>query len=414
MMLKIFALCFSVIGFLSATAQSDSHYRCEVKRIEASEQFEYWLHSKWVGATTTMGATYKIPVVVHIIHSGEPVGEGFNYSTERIESQINTLNEDFRRKEGTPGFNLHPDGEDSQIEFVLAQVDPVGNPTSGIVRVDRNLVQIPLGITDFITLCSKYSYWDPEKYLNIWCMDVGHHGIYTGKSSFPVSSLNGLPMQHDDTSGDGIFINAINFGQGENTVPDLDMGRTLTHEMGHFLGLLHTFGPAASCDYSDYCEDTPPTIFATHGCPLEKPLSCDGRPVMIENYMDYSSDRCMNIFTRDQVARMHIVLENSPRRKSLVASSVINRDKNASGIPNSVQLYPNPATDWLYISVDEKFSGIDVKVTANTLLGKIIFSKSFNITERVLEIPVSEASEKVILLSIEGPGLFYKELVMIN
>jgi hypothetical protein len=383
--------------------------------MEDIQQFEQWLYSKQVSAATKLTTTYKIPVVIHIIHTGEPVGEGFNYSTERIESQIRTLNEDFRRKKGTPGFNSHPDGEDSQIEFVLAQVDPDGNPTNGIVRVDRNLVHPPPGISDFITLCSKYSYWDPEQYLNVWCMDVGLHGIYTGKSSFPVSDLNGLPTHHEDAAGDGIFINAINFGQGEPTIPNLNMGRTLTHEIGHFLGLLHTFGPAGNCDYSDYCDDTPPISSATHGCPSEKPTTCDGRAAMIENYMDYSYDRCMNIFTKNQVVRMHIVLENSPRRKSLLTSPVIDRpDKDVIGIPYTIRLYPNPITDRLYISVDEKFWGYDVNVTAHTLLGKMIFTKTFKITVTGVEIPVSEACEKLILVSIEGTGLSHRQLMMIN
>ena len=414
-MLKISALCFSVFGILPATAQSDDIYRCEIKRIEDSEQFEHWLFSKQAAAVATSSTTYKIPIVIHVIHNGEPVGEGFNYSTERIQSQVRTLNEDFRRKEGTPGFNSHPDGGDAQIEFVLAQVDPAGNPTKGIVRVDRNSVQPPSGITDFITLCSKYSYWDPDQYLNIWCMNVGLHGIYTGKSSFPISDLDGLPTRHDDSAGDGIFINAINFGQGTNTIPNLDMGRTLTHEMGHFLGLLHTFGATGNCDYSDYCDDTPAISSATYGCPMEKPVACDGRPAMIENYMDYSSDRCMSIFTKDQVARMHVVLENSPRRKSLLTSPVIDRkDKDVLDISYTIQLYPNPATDRLYILIDQKFWGFEVKVKAHTLLGKMVFDETFKITETGLEIPVSNTCEKLILLSVEGTGLYHKQLVMIN
>jgi hypothetical protein len=413
-MLKTFVLFVSVIGFLSATAQSDNHNRCEIRRTEDIDQFEHWLYSKQVMSSrksTTM--IYRIPVVVHVIHTGEPVGEGFNYSTERIESQIRTLNEDFRRREGTPGFNAHPDGEDARIEFILAQIDPEGNPTNGIVRVDRNLVQTPSGITDFITFSSKYSYWDPEQYLNIWCWDVGLHGIYAGKSRFPVSDLNGLPTQNEDSDGDGIFINAVNFGQGEtNTIPNLDMGRTLTHEMGHFLGLLHTFGQPGNCDYSDYCDDTPPISSGSSGCPSERPLACDGSRAMIENYMDYSYDRCMNIFTKDQVARMHIVLENSPRRKSLLTSPVITGV--GDDIAHAIKIYPNPATDKVYISVDEKFRGSDVQVTAHTLLGKIVFEKIFAMTETGLEITVSEMREKLIILAIDGNGLSHKQLIMIN
>lgn len=418
-MLKVFPLFFFVIGFLSATAQSDDRSRCEIERTEDIDQFEHWLFSKQTSAAAKLTTKYTIPVVVHVIHIGEPVGEGFNYSTERIESQIRTLNEDFRRKEDTPGFNSHPESEDTHIEFVLAQIDPEGNPTNGIVRVDRTLVHPIPSANDFITLSSKYSYWDPEQYLNIWCWDVGLHGIYSGKSRFPVSDLNGLPTQNEDVDGDGIFVNAINFGQGEiNTIPNLDMGRTLTHEMGHFLGLLHTFGPPGNCDYNDYCDDTPPISSATYGCPSERPIACDGRPAMIENYMDYSYDRCMNIFTKDQTARMHVVLENSPRRKSLLSSPVINRQEDVTGsqddIAHAIKIYPNPATDKFYISVDEKFYGYDVNVTAHTLLGKMVFKKTLKMTETGLEIPVSEVWEKFIIVAIEGRGLSRKQLIMIN
>jgi hypothetical protein len=90
-MLKIFALCFLVIGAFPATAQSDDYYRCEIRRMENGDQFEHWLHSKQVNGATKLTTTYKIPVVVHIIHTGEPVGESYNYSMERIDSQIRTL-----------------------------------------------------------------------------------------------------------------------------------------------------------------------------------------------------------------------------------------------------------------------------------------------------------------------------------
>jgi hypothetical protein len=409
-MLKVFMVLFLVIDLLPAAAQSDSDNRCAIRRLEDIAPFEQWLSSKKIQSARKVTSSYKVPVVVHVLHLGEPVGEGFNYSQERIESQIRTLNEDFRKKEGTPGFNAHPDGEDTRIEFVLAQTDPNGNATNGIVRVDRNLVQPQPGASDILALSSRYSYWNPEQYLNIWCWDVGLHGIYAGKAQFPMADLDGLPSP-TEVEGDGIFINAINFGQGESHLPNFDMGRTLTHEMGHFLGLLHTFGPPGRCDYSDYCDDTPPISSGTNGCPSEKPVACDGRPAMVENYMDYSYDRCMNIFTKDQAARMHIVLENSPRRKSLLTSPAINREKEAV---TGINIYPNPAVDKLFISVDDKFRGYDVTVTAHTLLGKMIFKNLLKLGERELEIPVSGIGEKMIIVVIEGPGLSHKQLIMIN
>lgn len=421
-MRKISTIFCFVIGLLSANAQPNHNNRCEIRSIEDPARFEHWLHSKQIASGKLSDRTYKIPVVIHVLHLGEPVGEGFNYSAARIESQIRTLNEDFRRKEGTPGFNSHPDGGDPRIEFIMAQVDPDGNPTDGIVRVDMKSVHLPPGTGDIITACSQYSYWDPDQYLNIWCMYIGPPPIlFFGSGRFPVSDLEGLGGQSAD--GDGVFINAFNFGQGEtNTVPNYDKGRSLTHEMGHFLGLLHTFGSinnSRQCDqYSDYCDDTPPIPFGTDGCPSVRPAACDSRPAMIENYMDYSYDVCMNIFTRDQIARMHVVLENSPRRKSLLTSPAIDRSEDVTGIQDDIvhafKIYPNPANDKLYISMDEKIRGSDIKVTAHTLLGKMVFKKTFKVIETEVEIPISDVYEKMMILTIEGPRSSFKQLVMIN
>src|SRR5688572_2656824 len=218
-MLKAFVLFFFVIALLPANAQSDAFQRCEIKRIEHNDRFEHWLRSKQISSVVKSNRTYKIPVVVHVLHSGEPAGEGFNYSSDRVESQIRTLNEDFRRKEDTPGFNSHPDGGDARIEFILAQIDPEGNPTDGIVRVDINTVYLPPGGEgDIITTCTLFSYWNPDKYLNIWCMDMGPlSGVFFGSGRFPISTLEGLDTQSAD--GDGVFISAHNFGQGEtNTI----------------------------------------------------------------------------------------------------------------------------------------------------------------------------------------------------
>ena len=92
---------------------------------------------------------YRIPVVVHVIHQGEKIGEGYNLSEERIIDQIKTLNEDFRRKVGTRGFNNHPNGADTRIEFVLAKSTPNGTPTNGIVRIDSS---IAIGIISTILI----------------------------------------------------------------------------------------------------------------------------------------------------------------------------------------------------------------------------------------------------------------------
>ena len=265
---------------------------------------------------------YYLPLVVHVIHNGEPMGEGTNLSTERILRQIEILNEDFRRKKGTRGFNDHPDGGDTRIEFVLAKQDPDGKPTDGIVRIDTSLYEaedLGYGPNNF----AQYSYWPPDECINIWttplqasvtCIGLG---LATGPDTdLPGTSYLALPQPGD---AEGILINWAHFGES-----DIDcqarFGRTLTHEMGHHLGLLHTWG-TNECDENDFCHDTPAVNKPVTG---RTPYTgCAGEMVMIGNYMNYSDDDVMNIFTNDQIARMHYVLQHHPGRKALLSSHML-------------------------------------------------------------------------------------------
>lgn len=265
---------------------------------------------------------YQIPLVVHVIHHGEPVGEGYNLSDERIEGQIRIINEDFRRKPGTRGFNDHPDGGDARIAFALAKRAPDGSPTDGIVRVNANAVQNPVELNSLFDHYAWYSYWNPEEYLNIWTMplDGSLQDIVLGMSTGPETSLPGaeLLIPGEPLQAEGVLVNAVHFGETD-IVSEHKLGRTLTHEIGHYLGLLHTWG-GRDCENNDYCADTPPVSAPVMGCSSGLLSECNGQPVMIGNYMNYTCDSKMNIFTKDQIERMHHVLENSPRRKSLVNS----------------------------------------------------------------------------------------------
>lgn len=257
---------------------------------------------------------YTLPVVVHVIHVGEPVGEGTNLSVKQIESQLRTLNEDFRRKEGTRGYNDHPDGGDAKIEFVLAKTDPQGNPTNGIVRLNAKAFGDTVHYAQF-EWYADLSYWNPEHYINIWTEPYpeGLNGLILGFARGPKTDLLGgeLFQQGEPVYRDGILVNAAHFGESE--IPSkYNFGRTLTHEMGHYLGVLHTWG-GGDCEHNDYVEDTPPvdTAFGP---------TCNGERKMVENYMTFSVDAVMNIFTNDQIFRMHYVLENSPYRTTLLDS----------------------------------------------------------------------------------------------
>lgn len=262
---------------------------------------------------------YRIPVVVHILHNGEETGTGPNLSKERIERQIEILNEDYRRKEGTPGYNEHPDGADARIEFILANTDPEGLPTNGITRTDISNVENPIENWSMNYL-ANYQYWNPADYLNIWLypLDESTTDLVLGLATGPKTDLPGHELfgKGEPEYREGVFVNWIHFG--ESQLSDVyNMGRTLTHEIGHYLGVLHPWS-GGDCNENDFCSDTPAVDKPVTSC--NAGTGCNGEPIMTNNFMNWTPDACMNMFTKEQVHRMHYVLENSPYRVSLLNS----------------------------------------------------------------------------------------------
>jgi len=170
--------------------------------------------------TRIIGDVYRIPVVVHVIHNGEAVGTGTNISDQRIQDQIEVLNEDFRRLPGTPGWNNHSRGADVRIEFVLAKRDPGGNPTTGIVRWNRNAYGWNAPPYDYAYMqgtIKPATQWDPNRYLNIWVADLD--GGLLGYAQFPdLSGLLGMPGDAgmgsctQAANADGVVILYASFG----------------------------------------------------------------------------------------------------------------------------------------------------------------------------------------------------------
>lgn len=267
-----------------------------------------------------------LPVVVHVIHNGDILGTAENISDEQVISQILVLNEDFRKKSNTPGFNTNPVGADVEIEFELAKRDASGVLSNGINRVNlRKESWSTDEINDFV---KPQTQWDPEKYLNIWVVNLTSTALL-GYAQFPsASGLSGLNTSGGAAVTDGVVIGYPYFGSSNHFpqgtyVTNYDKGRTTSHEVGHWLGLRHIWGDGG-CDVDDFCEDTPNAGQENEGCPV----NVDSCPAsegldMVENYMDYTDDACMNIFTANQKARMITVLNNSIRRASLKTSDAL-------------------------------------------------------------------------------------------
>ena len=299
---------------------------------------------------------YRIPVVVHVIHHNASnttggAGNG-NISDAQIISQIQVLNEDYRRKPGTNGYNTSPIGADARVEFYLARTDPSNNPTTGITRT-YYADKATFDVSNDARLLSSLSYWPSDQYLNIWVTNLlddptNRSNGFIGYTQFPTAgdTLRGL-SDPVDARIDGSIIDYRVFGRntGAVTLSLYLLGRTVTHEIGHWLGLIHPWGDGGGCN-DDYVADTPLTADQT-----TSPTSCRqtystciaGKQTrdLIENYMMYSPDVCMNMFTAGQVARLRAVLQLSPRRASVIrnAKGPLSETENLT-----VTVYPNPTS----------------------------------------------------------------------
>lgn len=276
---------------------------------------------------------YIIPVVFHVIHTNGPEKIG----REQILDQLRVINADYsftnsnKSKIRDPFKSL---GADCEIEFRLARLDPSGNPTSGI-----NYVYSPHHIEadDGTTKMIPGAKWNYLKYLNVWVVTSiaanGSPGTVLGRAVFPFATSSAV---------DGILIRSDRVGTIGTAASLNDSGRTLTHEIGHWLGLLHTFQDG--CTGGDFIDDTPPVSTASinESCPAGGNSCHNDNPDLIdqwENYMDYSNGYCYAMFTPKQKARMHGVIAGNIGLGTR-ASNVIASNLAATGVTFSSAVAP--------------------------------------------------------------------------
>ncbi len=258
-----------------------------------------------------------IPVVVHVIYK-QPEE---SLSVARIQTMLDVINEDFRRQNAdasqTPAI-FQPYAADVEIQFCLASRDPWGNPTTGITYTQTTLDSFAIeDLMKFDSTGGKDA-WPADQYLNIWLCDIQIAGVpgLGGYSIFPAGVDGRL---------DGIVIQYFLAGLGGDTLfpftDSLYKGRVVTHEIGHWFNLRHTWGDADCGD--DYVFDTPPQEGPNFGCPpFPKPSPACNNFIsdMFTNYMDYTFGSCQNMFSFGQKLRMRATLAPGGPREGLLTS----------------------------------------------------------------------------------------------
>ncbi len=252
-----------------------------------------------------------IPVVVHVIYSNSQQ----NISDAQILSQIQVLNEDFRRTNSDQN-NLWSQAVDTEIEFCMASVDPNGNPTNGITRKSSSTSS--WGTNDAMKYASQggVNAWPASDYLNMWVCNIG--GGILGYAQFPGGAA----------ATDGVVMSPQYFGNTGYVSAPFNLGRTATHEVGHWLNLRHIWGDG-NCNADDFVSDTPTSDAANYGC-ASGHVSCNSTD-MVQNYMDYSDDACMNLYTAGQKTRMRALFNSGGFRASLLNSNACGSSGGGGG-----------------------------------------------------------------------------------
>lgn len=335
---------------------------------------------------------YRIPVVVHVVYNSSAE----NIPDSLIVNQIEVLNQAYRRTNpdtGATRAEFKPVAADAGIEFYLANSDPNGNWTNGINRVQTaqtSWLSLQSLTPDGIKSSAQggVDAWPTDRYLNIWVGNLSLLGtpFILGFAYPPVGAPNWPSDQYPtDPNIEGVVVHYEVFGRNNPLASGVlsvaNQGRTCVHEVGHFLGLRHIWGDGGGlsgtpgCSVDDGIDDTPNAAEASQqDCNLNK-NSCTDSPVdffdMIENYMDYSDESCMNMFTEGQVGIMRSIMETTRNDLSKpLASTSINE---AGIIQSGLYIYPNPSKEEVNVSYDNSKATIE-SVDIYDSFGRLVVS----------------------------------------
>ncbi len=337
--------------------------------------------------------TITIPVIVHILYHYP----GENISDDLVKSQITALNRDFRKI--NPDTTKIPEAfkplaADCRIEFQLATVNATGRATTGIIHKYTPITR--WNMDDKIKFSSEMGddAWDAKNYLNIW---VGTLDRLIGYSSVP----------GDPANKDGIVISNTVFGITHSG--SYNQGRTVVHEVGHWLGLRHLWGDAYCGD--DGVGDTPKQQTFTTGCPSTVRVSCGNAPNgdMYMDYMDFTYDDCLVMFTEGQKQKMRVLFEPGGPRYSILSSNGLSIPTiEEIPLPDAapqwlhVQIFPNPVITELTINAEYDRRWIGKEFQVINITGQVEMRKT--ITSKIQKLDVSRLKPGIYFIRAEKDG----------
>ncbi len=354
-----------------------------------------------------------IPVVIHVVYHTATE----NISDAQIKSQLKVLNEDFRRMNAdaanTPQA-FQNNAADCRIMFCLAQVDPHGRPNPGIIRKFTNKTYFDVDDAVKFSAAGGDDAWDSRKYLNIWICKMS--GSVVGYASVPGSQAD----------KDGVVIQYDAFGTTGVLRPDYNKGRTTTHELGHWMGLKHIWGDNLCGD--DGIQDTPTQSNYNTGCPSFPHLSAcspNNNGDMYMNYMDYTSDVCMNMFTVGQKIKMRGLFAINGVKNSFMSSfacdstlasaAPLPADSQAVATPSvaapELKVFPNPVQSQFGFTVKGDYTLTGKQVVVMNETGMVLMKQTFSSNED--KVSISRLPAGVYIVSV-GQGKDKKVIKLIK
>jgi len=380
----------------------------KARREQIREEVRVFTENYMKNPAAQKSAVITIPVVFHVIYNGTAE----NVSDACIQAQLNVINQDFRKQNSDwtkvtqTGWNALV--ADCEIEFCFAVRDPNNNPTTGITRTSTTAADFDDTDKMKYTAQGGKDVWDRDKYFNIWVCDL--QDPLLGYAQFPggAAATDGLVIDYEYMVGSA----------GCGTAP-FDKGRTSTHELGHCLGLYHIWGDEPACAQDDDITDTPKQADASGGCFTAGQVKTDACATaapgyMWMNYMDYTDDACMYMFTTGQKTAMAAIMNGD--RASLKTS---NGCTPLTGVEymlasTSLSVYPNPSAGDVVMKVS--LPGVSsAAFTIYNALGKTVLVKQADdfSTGSEVKLDMSDMPEGIYFVKMQAPqGSVVKKIVI--